>query len=1600
MSKRSKTLFISGIVLAVLFVLVISTILIIDYVNKPPVVPGAAAENSRIYNYEAERYIKVAYPNEAVIENYGRIAVFPISYQQISEMDINIYAFNEAYQYMEGRPSKFDVIKIKNRTEPAHLTNYTTYKKNLNLAKYLKNGYGIVKIVVNATTFEGKTINRVFRYQFTNLSITTKYSPRNFFIYVTHLKTTKPVGSARVSFYSQDNKLVYNGRTNDKGVLIVENGDVVEKLFREYTYDNRWKIFVRQGDDLSMLEYNYRNQLNLYQSGIYNSSARLEKYYGYVFTPKGLYKKDETVVIKGYIRENKGGNLVIPDNDKFRVKVTAPDGNVVLEKTVTLNDFGSFEADYRLNSDPPLGSYNITVSQEQPSQATPSTRYVTPNITGSFMVESYRPRDFEVAASIGEKNKTYINGNNLPYTIKGTYLYGGFMREAKTKFRIQASPYYFNPTQEALQGFNFTSEQWLESESANITSISNMTNPILHEGQGILDTSGQLTENIQIQIPFHSSATVQINAEVEDSKRQSIVSNASVVVHRGEYYIGYKVDKSFISKDEPMKVKILAANSQGKSMGRRKVEVKVYRLNWESYRQLSADGTYRWNSNRNIQLVKTMNVLTSGNHQNPAEIQFNVDKAGSYYITMVSRDNRGNEIRNFASFWTYGGDYTPWSMNDDQTIELVKDKELYAVGDEAKILVKSPYKQIEALVTVEREGVMQVYRYQLKGTADIVRVPIKPEYSPNVFISVILLQGRIQENYPLDKMRDIYKPTIKYGYTTLYVKKDHKALKVTVLPERNVYEPGNTVNVSVKVNDHLNKGVKSEVAIYVIDEGVLSLISYQTPNPFSAFYSNRSLHVTTSDNRLEVLGQHKYILKGEDAGGGGGEADYRSSLGLSNVSVRKIFKAIAFSNSSVITDSSGYAKVKFKLPDNLTKFRIMAIAVDRNDRCGSTQENITVTKNLIAKPALPRFITLNDSMRAGVVIDNNTNYHGSVEVHVQAKGIELQGSNKTRISLKPHESKEVRFNFTAKKMGTAQFEFIAIMHAGKRYTDVVQWSIPVKINYSRTDIITSSQTDGNNVNVGVTIPENSIPETRELSVTAASTALINLKGSIEYLFGYPYGCLEQKMSKIMPMLLASDIVQEFNIQVNVDYRKLIQTLISELYKYQNRANGGYYIWPERQYQYNVHPSLSLDVLYLLWKAKQGGYKIDNTVFEKTLEFAKNYLAKNNFSTASFSYYSEDYWNSTDVFAFYVLSEYKSADESYIQSLYSKIENMPFYIQAVFAKALHNVNKTKYQGLYTAIANRLKNNIIQKQNIALIEENSGKYDYYRHFYLSDVKTASAILQMLITVDRNNPVIPKLIRGILSKMKNGRWRTTQENMYVFWALTTYFKTYENVQPDFQTEFRTQLNSILKGSFKGREMKVLAARINASGLGNKRFNVNIQKTGRGRLYYTVSTHYVPTDFPEAANNGFTIEKQIFDAETGNQILDGKFQAGKVYRVVLSITTADNRYDVVVDDPLPAGFEAINPRLEASSLSANRSQYGYQSRNYYWWLTGFNRIEMKDDRLVLFANQLGSGSHTYTYFAKATTYGSFNQYPSRIEEMYNPEINGSTAMTRVTVE
>jgi uncharacterized protein YfaS (alpha-2-macroglobulin family) len=1388
--------------------------------------------------------------------------------------------------------------------------------------------------------------------QVTSLGITGKFSRENSSFLVTTLKDATPVAGVSVEIRSTENKVLWKGTTNERGLVDGPGWEKFKPVKDGSDYPDLW-ILARRGDDTAVSSTMYPFFVSPYRFSInadlYENSLQMK---GTVFTERGIYRAGDEVNIKGILRQKRLGQWRVPGGAAVRVRITNGRGDEVMEKRMRLTGLGSFNQTLRLAPDAPTGTYVVGV---YPAGSKESA------VEGTFRVEAYRPVQFDVKLKTDKPR--YSFGDRMEAEIQGWHLYGAPMKNDRVRWSLSCSPVDFVPP--GWETFSFGPDRFLEEDPWR----DHDEREEMGAGSGVLDDRGLFPVQAKL-LPRESKGSAQVTLEgtVIATDERSVSRRVLFLLHPGEFFIGGRLSTFFAETGKPVQCKLIATDAQGEALEGKALTVTLVRRDWHSVRKVTAYGGTKWISESKDTAVQSLAITTK---KEEAELVFTPEKPGFYYVKAEGKDSRGSTIVTTTSFYAWGGGYVSWARSDEDMVELVADKRSYVPGDTAKILVKSPWERARALVTVEREHIIERFVTELKGTSTSIAVPIKDSYAPNAYVSVALLKGRTGEGKFSETGEDLGKPAFRLGYVSLPVSASDRRLKVEIHTKASSFRPGDLVTVELEVKDQSGNSGEGEICFAAVDEGVLNLINYSLPDPFEFFYREAPLSVFTMETRNHVIGQRKFGEKGSPGGGGGMEpGDVMGSY-------RKDFRATACWKPSLLTDERGRASVSFRLPDSVTSFRLMAVGHTKGSHFGAGSKAITVNKPLMLTPSIPRFARPGDGFSGGVMVHNMTRSDQSVTVSAGARNMIIEGETRRTIALKAGASAPAWFSYRAEKSGQADLYFSAVM--GKEL-DSVKLSIPVRLPVlTEAAAMYDSTTD--RISEAVQFPSDILPDSGTLELTMASTALVGLRPGFEFLRRYPYECLEQRTSRILAYLLAKDLAVAFGSDT-YDAREAdlsIKSLLEDLEEYQF-PSGGFGLWSSSPRE---SPFVSVYVLFMAARAKERGYAVDAAAVERGLGYLKTILAT---KKEDWYYpYSKRALASIRAYALYVLSLWDVRDPGHCSMLYEQLEDLPLFGRAMLLRAMqrHGGFEKQSANLRRALLNKLK----LAASYAHFEEDSDGI----WIYGSSVRTTALIMQTLLESKAEFTYAPHVVKWLVSRQRNGRWGSTQENLFALDAMASYYGIYEKEAPEFTALALLDGKKVMEETFKGYDAATRARIIPVeTEMKGKTYPVAFSKEGKGRLYYGMRLRYAPMERVTPQDEGLGILKLVEPFE--QSVKSDKARTGDVFKVTLLVATPQDRQFVVLDDPVPAGMEVVNTSLatESQALAARKES---QDTDRRWW-GSFDHEEIYDDKVLICADCLNAGHHTYTYLVRATNPGHFMAPVTKVHEMYSPEVFGTTAL------
>jgi uncharacterized protein YfaS (alpha-2-macroglobulin family) len=1506
---------------------------------------------------------------------------------------------------------------------PLNVTPDRVQSHGLDLSKSLTpNGTGLVWAAVREGTTipqsrpygePGEIRTRASIVQVTNLGVSVKDSPQNTLIFVTRLDNGAPVPGAAVSIVATDERIVWRGTTGADGVVMGPGTSMREA-------DDWWKfsfiVMAEKDGDVAYTGSDWNEGISPwdFSTGL-NLREATPLLRGTVFTDRGVYRLGEEVHFKAILRHNTpAGIRLLPANTPVVVSIRDGQDRVVDERTIRLTAWSSAEWVMTLPQDGALGGYSLRAflesdrpkprpAQQRPREideldeegdGVPYERVVH----GSFLVAAYRRPDFRVDVTL--KGDSSIAGDPLKGVVTARYLFGASMGVRPVSWTFSKVPGFDAP---ASIRNKFPEDRWLfvgwpDREPERSGEI--------RREEANLAKTGDLALPLETKRDAGVPYVYTLEGDVEDVSRQHIANRASLTVHPAPWYIGVRRPSYFLDQKTGLKTEVVAAGLDGAAVPGVPVEITLTQVQWQSVRRSEGNGLYTWETERKEVPAGAWKV-TTGSDPVPLDIPF---PSGGYFLLEAkgtAGDGRFAVTR--TSFYVLGDGYTAWARFDHNRIDLVPERKTYKPGETARIMIQSPWERATALVTTERESIRTHRTFTLDSTQQSISIPVSENEIPNVFVSVLLVKGRTQptaagNGKPEEAdTSDPGKPSFRLGYVELKVEDRTKRLTVGVAADQAEYRPAKTAAVRLDVKDHQGRGTPSEVTLWAVDYGVLSLTSYQTPDVLGSVYVRKALQVLNEDSRQRIVSRRVLTPKGDTDGGGGGGDTGAGTL-------RKDFRVLAFWLGSIATDENGHASADVKLPESLTTYRIMAVAADRSSRFGSADTEVRINKPLTMKPTFPRFLAVGDRASFGAVVTSQLAAAGTAVVTIKSLDpnvLDFVMPAPQSVPLAAGGSVETRFDAIGRSIGRARVQMrVTVGDESDAFEDV----IPVEVLASPETVAAYGEaTDANaRATETLTLPAGTVPGLGGLHVEMSSTAMVGLGEGARYLVEYPYGCAEQRGSRALALLLAADLGDAFTLP-GFDpktMRNAVQATLKELERYQCGSGGfAYWVGDCR----SVSPYLTAYLLHVFKVASDLKYTVDARMQDR----AYTYLEK---SLAEKPPVNESWWPSYtawQAFAVKVLVEGERTQDSAITRLYGYRDRMPVFALAYLHDALMARGETSGPRAED-LRRRMSNAILPEGGSAHVEELADPYLLW--FWNSNVRSTAIVLNSLVKAGAADASFRPMVRWMMAVRKAGRWGNTQENAHAMESLVAYYRKYEAVVPDFRAVVRLGNEEIARDEFKGRSTESTVKQMSmpdvlSKGAPGTSQPLTFTREGAGTLFYTARLRYAADQmFQQGLDSGFRIERKYEPyVENGSKPASTTYKAGDMVRVTLTFRLTKERRFVAVTDPLPAGFEPVESwfATTARTLAARQDQQtsgdpdDEETQWDSWWRHGgFDHVERHDDRVQLFATRLSEGLHEFSYIVRATTAGTFRTAPARAEEMYEPEVFGRTATTVIEIK
>jgi uncharacterized protein YfaS (alpha-2-macroglobulin family) len=1393
-----------------------------------------------------------------------------------------------------------------------------------------------VSAVGRGTEANGDEHKRVL-VQVSGLGLTAKVSADGVLVWVTRLRDARPAVDAAVRLVDVNGGALVSGRTGGDGVALLPASGLPARFF----------AVAETAADTAIAEISEARLSQPWQFGMAGAVKDGEPLAASVFTERGAYRPEETVHVKAIVRE--------PSAEPIAVLVKDPRGQQVVALSLALDAFGAAAVDLKLKPQSPVGEYSLSVTHSGRSAFR------------TFRVEEYRVPTFDVKLKTDEAE--WKRGEDVHAAAEAEYLHGGALGGREVHWQVLREREPFLPA--AFPGFVFA-----------VAEVGSAAGPVA-SGDGKLDGAGRLVFSFK---PDHDASAgpmrYTVEASVTDVDRQAYAGRISRVVHPAAIYLGARPPaKHVLAVGEALEVPVVAVRPDGRPQAGVSVHARLERMDYHT--------TARW-SGGGVQLMNHAEPAAAGacdvvSVPAPSVCRFPLESAGEFRVVISAEDAAGQAVAAGFDVSVVGGTPAAWPRFDQDRVDLVADRAVYHPGETATLVVKTPFTHARGLLTLERDGVLQHRLIRIAGDTPRIEVPIDDTHAPNIFASVVLLRGRVHFEKDATGF-ETGAPAFKMGYASLRVQPRAQALAVTVGAAPQA-APKGKLGIDLEVRDEKGAPHAGQATLMVVDEAVLGLTRYRTPDPIAEMYLPRPLGVRTSESRLELpyarRARHEQIFPGGDGGDGFG-------LGQNPADLRSLFESTAYWNADVRIGEDGCGHVVVDLPDNVTTYRIMAVVTDGHGRAGAADRKVVVRKPLMVQAVLPRFAYPDDRMTIEALVWNGTDRTGVVRWRASVTGLSLEpdARSEQESEVKPGASVSFRLPVRVIARDRMVVRFAAELGADH---DAVEVSLPVLNPGSRRTIVAQADAESDGKLV-VDVPAGRQPGTTTLEVLVSSTSLTSLKGAVEYLMQYPNGCIEQTTSTAYPLVVLPDLLPEMGVTVNpAELRKFSEAGVKRILSFQTSA-GGLSYWPGSDQPHAFATAFGLTALI---EAKKRGYDVPDASLARMADFLEAAL-KSGHITGEMPHAAIADGDTRALFVM-TLGRLGRPQPAYINALWHDKEKLTPFGLSFLAVAVSEMKGD--QSLLPAILADIRAAARSDRDEAWYEG----HDRGGWSMDSPLRTHAAALLAHADGAPGSEMGGKLLTGLLKRQKYGMWGNTQENVFGIMGVVALAGNPNASAAGPQMELLVDGHPIRVEQMEKVSAHVLRFAMGEAELGlvpgqPRKITIELKRRGGPPTYVTARASYeadLDAHNRAARAEGFEISRR-YETLTGEPLDDKPVPLGSVVRVRLSVTAREAQNYVAIDDRLPAGLEPMNASLATTTTASLGTVSDVAARS----LSRLSYSELRDARAAFFVDEMPAGQYEYVYLARATTPGTFRRPAGSAEAMYRPDVNGATAIDEVSVQ
>lgn len=1307
-------------------------------------------------------------------------------------------------------------------------------------------------------------------------------------VFASSITSAAPLQDVNVIAYGSNNQVLGMASTNADGAA------EINFTRREFAGFKPAMIIAKTGDDFNYMPLNStRVNMSRFETGGKRiNSSGLD---AFIYPERDIYRPGEQINFSVIVRNAKWEN---PGMIPLKMKFLLPNGKELRSFRKTLNEQGSLEGNLGLSHAAITGSYTLEV-------------YASNDVllgSRNFSIEEFVPDRIRLTSMIDKP--VLMPGQSANISVNAMNFFGPPAAGRNYEMEIQVRAVGFRAAKYPAYDFSILNQGISMDKVVR---------------QGKTDEQGNASEHYDIPETFRNNGQLRasIYTTVFDETGRPVSRVTQADIYTQPVFFGIGDDGYWYhALNQPVRFPLIALDRNQKLLSGAKAMVKVIRREYRTVLSKSG-GYFRYESQQDDKLVSEQTVTVSGEG---TAFTFIPRVAGNYEIRISPEGAAGYVSRTFYSYGNWGMDNYSFEVDTDGNIDIETDKSVYAPGETAKILLKAPFNG-RVLLTVESDKLLSYQYLDVEKRVATTELEITAEHLPNIFITATLVKPHSISDIPL---------TVAHGFQNLTVAESSRINKVEIVSAK-ASRSKTRQRVTVKA------APGSYVTLAAVDNGVLQVTNFKTPDPYGYFYAQRALGVAAYDLYPYLFPEARARLSST-----GGDGDQESAKRVNPMPSKRV-SIMSYWSGIVKANGNGQAEFEVPLPAFSGQVRLMAVAY-KNQTFGSAESQMTVADPLVISTALPRFLSPGDSISVPVTISNTTGTGADAVASIRATGpMNISGNMRQSLKVLPNTEGRVVFGLVAGQFIDTGRIVVEVTGLGEKFREEIAMSIRPA---SPLQVVTGSGSVEAGSSAAIAIGETDfIPGTSKRMLVLSRSPVLESGRQLQFLANYPYGCTEQIISSAFPQLyygyLAEQMVRARGSDAAGNSNRNVMEAI-RLIRLRQLYNGALTLWEREGTE---HWWTTVYAAHFLIEAQKAGFDVDKSLLDGMLGYLNNRLRNKQTITYYYNGNQQRKIAPKEVaYTLYVLAlagRPNAAAMNYYKANTSLLSLDARYLLSV-AYAISGDRKRFGEMLPVSFSGEVS-----------VQQTGGS------FY-SPIRDEAIALNALIDADPANAQIPLMARHVMDQLKTRDWYNTQESAFSFLALG---KLSRSASASTATA-EINVNGKVAARFEGKDLRLEGAQLSTE-------DIQVSARGKGRLYYYWQAEGVSASGAYREEDSYIrVRRQFFDR-------DGRKIQGNVFRqndlIVVQVTMerlfGGEVENVAMTDILPAGFEVENPRTkEIPGMD---------------WIKDAAEpvaLDVRDDRVNIFAD-LKANRQVYYYAVRAVSPGRFRIGPMAADAMYNGE-------------